>query len=519
MTGKRRPRVFVSFTKTGADNEFVLTRLWPCLDRQPVDVWKYEDAGGQIPGGELIARHLEERIDQSDVFLPVVSAETFQSRYTAIEVKYAQQRQAEGTPLLIVPLVCQRLQSDGPAEWPEPYARLKAIRYRVIDFDSPTSLEDTVVELCQKDVNIEYQLPPFTDPRLPYVDRFYGEVRKQCPRRDDREVGIYCRLLELLHRFSDAFQQEEFDKAKWAMQFFCMMAEYEFPRVQFYYPYVVRAVCEQLAGDPDAAEATFRGLLNNPSLDESTFSGLGQLCYLSKRYDEALEHYQQAQMCYPDDPAAAHGILLNSVMCGVPVDVDEAIRVIDQGQFQPEERATVQHVKAFALANAGRIDEAVQLFEDLIAGGHADASMIVHFARLLVQQEDFGGAIDLLNRYQGGLSDAILLHDLATYLVHEDRSSDAVGVYRRLVKRDPQNRRYRVELAQVLWWSGDTQGARLVVAPLLDPGQIPLAQTSEDFFLDGFANWICAQVQRADYDFQRSGFPADKHYRNLLPID
>ena len=515
------PRVFVSYTRPKGDSDVArrdadfVRRVFACLKRQPLSVWIYENDGTAISAGAEVGDALRREIDACDVFLPVLSLEAFASRWTALEVEYAAGRQASGAGLLIVPLVSRRVETDWKAAWPGPYARLRDIRYYSVDFDSAASLEQAIVELCIE-LRLDYrpQLPQ--DPRLPFIDRFVDEVRNCCSRRDDREVGIYCRLMEVLNRFAGAFTSGDFRQARRAMQFFSMTCEYEFPQTRFYYPYVVQAVCEILCGEADAAERTFRGLLENPKVDESVFTGLGHVCFRRKEYRAALAHYRRSLECCPDDPAAAAGIVLCSIMCGEQMDLDKALAVIDGDEVPfAEDLAKLQSVKAFAFANARRFEEAKALFTQALAGA-ADAAMVVHFARLLREWDGLPAAIALLQTFRDTLPDPVLLHDLAACLAQAGRTMEAERVYSALLERDPRNRRYRGELALVLWRAGDRRGAASVVTPQLDPSVQPLPTSAEEFYWDGLANWICGQTEHAEYDFRRSGFSGEQHYRRLL---
>jgi Flp pilus assembly protein TadD len=514
------PQVFVSYTKRPADGQgdrdFV-RRLFGQLETQSLNLWVYEDEEGEIRGGQRIDGILQQRIDQSHVFVPVVSLNSFQSSFTALEVSYALQRSAAGKRLLILPVVSHRVTAEWHGPWPEPYAALSGIRYHVVDFDSPCSLDEAILALCA-DVGVEYRPPLPQDPRMPHMDRFLDEVRRECPRRDDRENGVFRRLMGVLNQFSAAVNAQQFEPARRMMQFFCLMCEYEFPQTRFYYPYIVRAVCETLTDDLDAAEQTFRGLLDNPRRDESLFSGLGYLAYQQGDYQQALAHYREASRLCPDDPAARAGIVLNAVMTGESVDLDEAFRIIEASHVAlDEDRHTVQSVKAFALASAGRLQEATFLFTQLVQQGRADAATVIHFGRLLKRQGNLAVAVDLLRRFETRFADPVLLHDLATYTAFAGNLAEASRLFQVLIRRCPHERRYRGELAQVLWRSGDRVGAKKAVSPLLDPRSFQPPQLAADFFFDGLANWICGNLDRADYDFGRSGFPPEQHYRNLLP--
>ncbi len=48
--------------------------------------------------------------------------------------------------------------------------------------------------------------------------------------------------------------------------------------------------------------------------------------------------------------------------------------------------------------------------------------------------------------------------------------------------------------------------ARQIVRTVLDRDNFPLPQIPNDFYYDGFAQWMLGNRERSDYDFDRSGF-------------
>ena len=66
------------------------------------------------------------------------------------------------------------------------------------------------------------------------------------------------------------------------------------------------------------------------------------------------------------------------------------------------------------------------------------------------------------------------------------------------------------------WDSGDRQSAKKLARSVLDRSQFGLPVSANDFFCDGFANWLLGNRERANYDFERSGLSSENHYRHLI---
>ncbi|MCX5682312.1 MAG: hypothetical protein NT049_01330, partial [Planctomycetota bacterium] len=296
-----------------------------------------------------------------------------------------------------------------------------------------------------------------------------------------------------------------------------MMAEYEFPNEPFYYPYVVKGVCEISCGQLMKATETFNALLKHPRVDESTYSGLGYICQQQGMHCEAMEYYRKSRTCDPSDPTARAGELTNAILCGEAVDVEQALQGLNLGAIENlEDRAKIRAIRAFALGSVGRLAEAEAEFDSLIAQGWVNASILVNFATVLVKHNRRQEARDLLVRHCRQFPDRALFHLMATLSFQIGEWDKAQDQFAALVERFPLVRQYRIDAAQVFWHADNPVRAKQLSAPVLDPTVFSLPRTENDFFFDGFANWFLARYERADYDFARSRLPPEKHYARLM---
>ena len=95
-------RTFVSFS---SKDYAVVRRLLARLKvQQPLSLWDYSCEGEEIPGGVDITPFLTKQIDDSNLFIPVVTSNSHGSQYTRAEVAHALNCRESGR-LKIIPLV------------------------------------------------------------------------------------------------------------------------------------------------------------------------------------------------------------------------------------------------------------------------------------------------------------------------------------------------------------------------------------------------------------------------------
>ncbi len=507
----RRPRLFVSFSSQDRD---ITRRLFSRLGAQPLDLWDYSIENREIPGGADIAMYLKDRIDQCRFFIPIVTPSSLTSHYTVTEVAHALTRHRD-PGFDIIPLVENEALNIRP--WPPPYNALADIRYYPILRESRDSIEDAIQRLCA-DMGVSYVPPMLDDPRLPFLERLDREIADKCPRRDERQIGVARRLEQVRNELVHAIEEGDYDRALQRSAYFTATCEYEYPGQRFYYPYIVQAVCLISCGNLPKAMDVLNALNDHPLCDESLYGALGFIRQQQGAHREALGYYREAMRRDPADPAAKCGVLINATLCNETVDVAQLLREVNPDEIPvPGDRVKVLETKALVLAALDRTDEARVIYENLAADGSVTADGVLNFVMLLCRQGRFDAAYDLMRRFaQRFDGHANYVHYRATLCFRMGRLDEAAGHLETLVARHPANRQYRTDLAQMEMCRGRPARAETLVRPLLDRRQTPLPERADDFYYDGFANFICRRTDRAQYDFERSGFAPDHDYAAIL---
>lgn len=532
-------KVFVSFS---TQDEGFVQRLFFRLKAQPVELWDYSREGHEIPGGAEVMGYLQERIALSDVFIPILSANSLKSNYIKGEVRYALGL-ARNSKLRIIPIMLAHFPLESALT--EPYLTLAQFRFYKVKtalasveerVEARSSLEETVRRLCY-DLGIEYAPLPIEDPRLPFMDKFEKEMvaAEECATpeartqdedtklflRPERQRAIFQRLSDARNEVAAALNEGSYGLALTRINFFIATCEYELPKVRFYYPYVVKAICLICGGHLLQATDVLLALMKHPESDENVYAALGCIKHQQGAFREALECYREAGKKDPSDPAAKYGMLLNALLSNSAIEVDRLLHEIEHSEIHvPEDRVKVESLKAYAFTATGRIRRAIDVYEMLIGDGHRSASILVNFAAALCDPRSSQPehALDLLERFEKEFEDdADYLHRLASLSFQLNQMEKAMNRFQRLVALHPNRRQYRIDAAQVFYARGDRTGARQMVLPVLDRNVFGLPTTPNDYFCDGFENWILGRRDRADYDFERSGQPPGAHYRFLLP--
>ncbi len=507
---RETPRLFVSFSSR--DYPFV-RRLFASLRRQPLELWDYSLEGQEIPGGRRIVDYLQNRVANCDCFVPVVTPNSMKSHYVAAEVACALELGSRAE-LVLVPLVSQECCPEK--DWLAPYAGLAPYRFYRFDFALPTWLEQTVARLC-RDLGIAYCRPPMDDPHLPFLDRLNRELDRRCPRRSERTISIYCRLEELRDDLVAALQAGDFELAIARAEFFTSTCEYEFPDQKFYYPYVAKAVCLLLSGRQMQAIDVLRELLGHPDVDENTYAALGYVRECQGAYAEALAYYAEAARADPRDPTARRGVILNSLLVGQTDGLQRCLAELESLCRTAFDRHRTKELKAYALVCAGAIQEGLATYDELVREGSMEARIVINYSQALWEAGNPLQALALLRRFKTTfLQDAEFLHHLALRAFQCREEKEAGACFVELLRRQPPKRNWLIDAAQAYWCMGNHALARQVATRALTDETLPMPSTREDFYCDGFANYILGRHDRADYDFGRSRHPAEDHYSQIL---
>jgi tetratricopeptide (TPR) repeat protein len=317
----------------------------------------------------------------------------------------------------------------------------------------------------------------------------------------------YVELTRVAARCAEQVARGEWEEAGRMISLFLTLSDFKLPGADFYYPQIVKGVCELQAGSFEDAERTFARATLHPLRDENSFGGLGQAYFYQGRYAEALASFQKSRELRRDDRCIEFNLeaarLYADARGDAAVSGDFAL-----AELSPGDRAKVEKLQGIALLRQGRCREAAELFSALAERKQLDNASVIYYHRALAACGRTREAISLLSREAAARGDDNIHHHLADAYLQAGMVYAALLVYEEELSRPGRPRKYVVEHARILKALGGRNRARVreLCERVLDPtnfGGGP--KTAEDFYYAGFANYLLGNHARARYDYERSG--------------
>ena len=486
-------------------------RLFFSLKSQKIDVWDYSQRGEEIPPAKLITDVLEKQIAASDYLIAVVSDNSTDEgigRFTHHEVKTAilKGMLEQGG---ILPIV---LLTNPPKGWYGAYAELEGLLHLDVDEKDSKQYEEVIEKICRY-LAVRY-IPPFLgDSRMPLSERFVEEIKDL-----NLPVAQYGELMLIMDDFTRKFSERDWFESEKLISYFLMVSRYKIPEGQFYYPQIIKGICELQMGRFMEAEESFLQVIKNPSRDENSFGGLGQVYFRQQRYEEALEMYRQAHKICPrgKDLEIRFNVLGTQIEMGVD-DFDASfLEEIDMTEQVPEDWLKVMNMKGIAYFKIGELSKALAVLESMRQQNLYDITSITYHYLVLRDMGQSTEAINLLNREAEHQDDLSLYHHLADLYLKLGMVTEALDIYKnKLCQSQRRTRQFMVEYARILNAIGEKEMVQEVCEMVLNRKYFRNPRTTEDFYYDGFANYLLGEYARARYDYERSSGFIDKYYDEM----
>jgi tetratricopeptide (TPR) repeat protein len=508
------PKIFVSFSSRDIA---IARKLFYSLKSQQLDVWDYSRPGEEIPLGTRIQEVLERQIDGCDYMIALLSANSMDpaiGRFTRHEIEYAIARGIIERGRLL-PL---QLAGSPAPPWGGVYAQLQDRLFGELDPGDRRKYEEAIALVCRR-LNWPYTPPFLGDPRLPFAGRFEREVagmQKTLPN------AVFVDLMSTINDFVHAYNDGDWPEADRLISHFLLLWRYKVRKPEPYYPKIIQGVCQLHLGRFAEAEETFFEAARHPSRDENCFGGLGQVYVRTRRYVEAQAAFEMAlEVCPPDRNWEIRFNILGSRLESGSGSGDAGLfDEVDLASATPDDRKRILTLKGIFLLQQGRAEAALEEFESLYSGQTADPVAAAYRAMALERLGRIREAIVLLRQETRRLDDTNLYHRLADLLLKAGEVSAALSIYReKLCTPERRKRQYLVEYARILVTTRrdpDGQVVPELCKTALSRASMGYPQTNEDFFYDGFANYMIGRHERARYDFERSSGFCEFYYQDLL---
>jgi tetratricopeptide (TPR) repeat protein len=404
--------------------------------------------------------------------------------------------------------------TSPPEKWSGAYKELETLLRVEINPDNHNQFEYTIRRICDY-LAVPY-IPPFLgDSRVFFSQRFLHEMESL-----NLSNAAYSKRMRMMNRCAEKVFNEDWAEAKRLVTLFLDLCGDEDPEIEFYYPQIVKGVCELQLEEFSEAEKTFLQATKHPTRDENSFGGLGHAYLCQHRYDEALAAFQQALELHPEDIDIEFNILGTLVERGETIKDESILGRFDMNELSPGDYAKVMKMTGIISLQRGKYEAAIENFKLMDESGLLDAASVIYYCRALAGSGRFNEGIKLLQSEAARLNDINLYHHLADACCNAGRKEEALEVYEsKLCQPENCTRKYLIEYARILNASGnsnDKEKMRKACSQVLDQAYFRNATlTKEDFYYMGFANYLLGNHERARYDYERSSRRFIKYYDEL----
>jgi Flp pilus assembly protein TadD len=173
---------------------------------------------------------------------------------------------------------------------------------------------------------------------------------------------------------------------------------------------------------------------------------------------------------------------------------------------------------ALAHASAGQSTEAEAAYRQSLQIDPDNADVVNNLGVLLWENEDYTGALDCFKKQSAMQPDSEAAKlNVAACHVKLGQINEAVDIWRGIVRTNPDRMDVRLDLADGLWNTGDTPGARFHYATVLK------TQPNNARALNGLGMWALLQTQNDEAEsYFRKAKSADMKfipaYQNLAIV-
>ena len=494
------------------------------LERQGIHCWDYSDRSQRIAGGEAIAKHLRERIENCGLFLPLISSNSTDpelGRYVQLEVEHAV-RIGKLDREEIVPI---RLTDNASDQRPGALASLKGrmeISFALNDVRAHVNL---MHDLCDR-LGITYRPPPLAHHRLPFWEKFSEEAATV-----SHSTHAHRQLMTVLGEFCEHYKQGHLEPACALIEYFIGIWRHALPDQPMFYPWIVKAVCELELGRIDGAEHSFQQAHRARPTDPNAVGGLAHLARIRGDAERALALFTEAfdQAPESNDRMERYNMLVARCDMGMRLSPEEQqfLTHYDTTDLDTNERSRLLGAQAMMQYNEDAFAAALTSFQAMEAAGGKSGVSVLMQSRCLVHMDRVELAAQLLTegiktlKGRGTADITALYRELAWRWFQMGRHRNALQVY--IEHLCPEGIVAAPELlidqARMLKAIGDVQGVRACCERALDPEQRTGAKREKRYWM-GFANHLLGREQIAAYELTQSG-PFARPYddaEEFLPV-
>lgn len=502
-------RIFISFSSLDRD---VVREFFYALKSQNLEVWNYSIKGEEIPPGKEISEYLKGQIDKTDYFISFLSCNSVSKetgRYPELELSYAISKGFLQRERIFPIMITDR----KPEKLYNPFSELKGRLRFEINSDDKDLIDEITAQICRT-IGCRYFPPLMSDYKIPFAERLETELKSL----KDMPVSLYEELMTVVSKFIRQFKAKEKEASLSTINYFIALCSYKMPDSKIYYSYVLKGLCEIDLGDLQKGEETFGDLILREDRDENAFAGLGIIWFRQGKYEDALNAFKSSlSICkneYKGD--ILFNILTVEIAAGIVPEDSISLNKIKIDELSDEDKIKVDTLRAVRMISDKNYSGALSVFERIIENGSFDLTAIIYYVSILDMTGNTIKAVRTLEKFAGKFSDALYYHYLGSYYYKIGEVNKAISIYESILCT-PQNmkRQYTTEFARILFQTGNDRKGRDLCLDIIKNKPFGNPSSYEDFFYDGFVNYLIGRYERAKYDYERSGGFSPNYYDTL----
>ncbi len=499
-------RIFVSFS--GRDQQ-VVRRLLLDMARHHVDVWDYSRDDDRLPAAVPLRDGLADQLRRVDTVVVIVSRASAapDSPYTQCEVE-----QALALGLRIVPV---RLIDAPPGPLSPAFAELERRELRYVTLASNGAGYERGMSDLLSALGVRYRPQVVAHQRLPLFERFEAELSAL---HAEASNAFFTDMGILAQGFGERYSVSDWAGAYKLIGRFCDRLLDRWPAVDFYYPWIVKGVCELHLEQFVNAEKTFDSLTSHPLCDENAHAGRGHACFGQGKLRRALRDYENASADARRAQRSDAEIEINRVTTLVELGepVPEAILSPNLETVLPQDLGKVKLLRGVALFKLGRLRDARQQLAEILEPPELYSVAVSHLADVLGALGLSGEALRAVTACLRAISSDSALwlplhHRLAAIYTEGGDFEEALAIYREhLCVEGGWTRQYMTEYARLLGALGHRAEADRVCRLVTSTSPFGVPATPHDYYYYGFALYLLGRADAADASFELAGtgYPA-----------
>jgi tetratricopeptide (TPR) repeat protein len=522
-------KIFISFSSN--DLEFVREFFYR-LKSQNLRIWDYSQRGDEIPFGEEITGYLKKQIDNSEYFISIISKNSTDKhigRFTRLELSRAiDNGMLEKNK--IIPVI---LNGEKP-DINDLYQNILNGVFFECRQDDSDQIEKVVEKICNY-LGVKYNSPFMADSRLPFKEKFKEEILSNISVTNSNYnelmtiiddffkfypnnwlkawdcISYFIYKWNFLFQENSYYPQDEADN-KTAVHNFKndnYSGLEEASMKELYYPQIIKGICALQLGKFTEAEEIFLRAAGHAKKNEICFGGLGQVYYRQGRNRKALESYFEALKYSTKGPnlEIKFNILSLQHEMGIMDNVySDILDELKNQKLHEDDYIKVLNLEAGLKYQNKLYIEAIAILDKLIKKGIHDETTVIYYYFCLRELGKYNEALNFLKKESETRDEEILYHYLALYYVQLKKINESLVIYeKKLCDFKYRTRRYFVEYARLLKYNKNREKMITTCELVLDHIHFDNPQKPEDYYYDGFANYLLGRDERAKYDFERSG--------------